>query len=284
MELLSLPRYSLRAEECAEAIVRISDVVSVHVATERLLGLVLSHAAEVVEQAHRAFGISQANPLTRVVAEKDMKRDELFTSLGNFIRGEQSHDDPEKAAAARLLYRHFKKQGLNLVERSYAVESSRLKALFLDLMTPESQAASELLGISGRVGALINAENEFFALHQQLTHSKAQDDAPAVNEILKPLRVSLFHILAYVEIGFAMEPDNWANCVGELNEIITEFVARARARRTRRESEEPVGPEEEPSADGSGGEPDVTADNPQTVHDENIVLAEAADTGDTQKS
>lgn len=51
MELLSLPMYLLRMKECAEMIVRISNVVSVHVVNERLPGLVLNHAAKVMKQA-----------------------------------------------------------------------------------------------------------------------------------------------------------------------------------------------------------------------------------------
>jgi len=243
MAVKSFPVSILIAEECAEAGVRINTTLSPYAATDTNLGRLLVAMSTIVNDLHRALTLSRKKPLTQEILEKDAARGRIYGNLVKFIRGEQSHHLPEKAQAASLLYGILKQHGLGIHHGSYAVESTRLRGLFVDFDLSPQKEAAVTLGIEEAILELKQAEEEFSVVHNQLIDAKAGiEDIPTISEIADPLRVYLRTILNYLSGLELADPATWAGVVNEINEITIELTAQARSRKTRRKNDE----EEEP--------------------------------------
>jgi hypothetical protein len=133
---------------------------------------------------------------------------------------------------------------------SYAVESTKIKGLLAEFGRDDAKAAIELLDIGPTVEELRLAEQEFDAAHLELINSRANvGSIPKVSQLLNPIRRSLSILVGYIAGCEAAFPDRWAAPVLELNRIITELSARARARRTRAKGEEDEPPVIDDTAD-----------------------------------
>jgi hypothetical protein len=233
MPIKTLPRYLLLSEELAEAGSRFRATLEPFSANDPVLKRLLDLTGSAVDTALTAFGLVRGNSLTKTVFEKDEIRDGLYADLAKYIRGSRAHYLPAKAEAGALLYGLFKKHGFQLQQNSYAVESSKLKALFVDLENDNAKKAAEELGITQAIADLVRAENDFAEVHRQLVSSKAVEKVPTVSEIVGPLRRLLLNIINYLGTMEYLEPEKWSQPVSELNVVITELAAKARARKSR---------------------------------------------------
>lgn len=245
MSVKTLPRYRPLAQECGELLVRFSTILSPYAVSVPILLKLLEMAAQLVTKLETAMSLTRASPLSKTLYEKDELRDRIYRDLVKYIRGARSHYISEKAQAAQQLYGIFKQHDLALTMDSYAIESTKLRALLADLSAERCVAWAEELQISGAIGNLAAAESEFAAVYQQLVDSKADvGTLPTVTELASPMRKQIHYILNMVEILEVVEPDTWADAVNEINTVITEVAAKAKARDTMEKSDEEE--EEEP--------------------------------------
>jgi len=249
MNLSRFPRYGLRPEALADAVVRVRDRLRPYTGKNPTLDLILVRTDTAVENAYQMFGTMRKNPVTKLVVDADSKRDRLYNNLVRFIEGQQVGPDAEAAAAADIIYSILKKHNLNINHDSYGVESSKLMALFVDLEPDEPKAAIEKLGITSFVAELVAAQNEFVAAYKQFIDVKASQKVTISGDILPALRKCLYQMTTHIAICVDLEPDVWVNVAGELTEIMTEVGAKVKAHKTRiknREEEEEEEEEENP--------------------------------------
>jgi len=238
MILQHLPPSELKAEDCADAAFQICDKVRPFAADRHILPIILSRTDKAVADAYEAIGYLRDNPVTKLVIKSDEKRDELYQAFAKYVHGEQSHIDPAIAQAADVLARIIRKHGVNIHRDAYAIESTKLNALFVDLEEAEAASALEKLGATELVTELKTVQQEFFEAHKQLIESKADRKVPTITAVAPPLRKSLLQLVDYLELSTDLEPERWANVIGDLNEIVIEFVAKAKARKTLRKNAE----------------------------------------------
>jgi len=245
MSVKTLPRYRLLAQECGESLVRFNTILSPYAASVPILLKLLDMAGQLVIKLETAMSLSRASPLSKKLFEKDELRDRLYRDIVKYIRGARSHYISEKAQAAEGLYGIFKQHDLALTMDSYAIESTKMRALLADLSAEMCVAWSEELQITEAIGNLAAAQSEFEAAYQELVDSRAGVAAlPTVTELVSPMRKQLHYILNMVGILEVVEPATWADVVNEINTVITELAAKAKARDTREKNEEED--EEEP--------------------------------------
>jgi len=220
MILQHLPPFELKAEDCADAAFQSCDKVRPFAADCRLLPVILSRTDKAVADAYEAIGYLRDNPVTKLVTSSDEKRDEVYERFANYVHGQQSSIDPAIAQAADVLARIVRKHGVNIRRDAYAMESSKLNALFVDLEEAEAAASLEKRGATGLVTELKTAQHEFFEAHKQLIESKADRKVPTITAVAYPLRKSLLQLVDYLELSTDLEPERWANVIGDLNEIV----------------------------------------------------------------
>lgn len=256
MSLKSIPVYLFNAGECAECSADFSTVLFPFATEDPTLKKLLDDTEAIAAQIRTGLGIGRSNKLTAYVGEKDSLRDHIHGELIKFVRGEQSHRIKEKAAAAQLLYGIIRQFGTKISVDSYAVESTKIRGLLAEFNRDDAKAAIELLDIGPTVEELRLAELEFDAAHLELINSRANvGSIPKVSQLLNPIRRRLNIVVGYIAGCETAFPDRWEAPVADLNRIITELSARARARQTRAKEEETEPPVTDTAADNPVSHP-----------------------------
>jgi len=246
MPLKNLISSRLNGEESAECAERFNTVLAPIAPGDPALLRLLDMIIALAIQLRTALGISRANLLTKAVTEKDAERDRAHHGLTKYTRGMQAHRDPAIAQAAQRLYGIIRQFGIILSSESYAVESSRIKALVDELADSRNSADVELVGLGDHITALRLAEEAFSKAHIELLNSKADIGViPHISDLLNPMRKLLRHTVDYVAVMEVVDPNKWSDTVEKVDEIIIELNARVRARQTRESNEEET-PEEPP--------------------------------------
>jgi hypothetical protein len=192
------------------------------------------------------FGESAKNLLTEPLAQADAMRDGIHGRISKYLRGARFHFDEAKAKAACNLYRLFKNHGLGLSYDSYAVQSTKLSALFSDLDLEGAKNDIDTLDLSETFRELREAEANFTKLYAQKVEAEAEaKETGPVGELINPLKQDLYYVLTMLEIMERVKPDAYTDAINNVNELITEMGAKARARNNRKEEEDETGQENE---------------------------------------
>jgi len=252
MPVFRYNRYSWRPEDCLTAVLLMYEEVAPRAVTDPVLSGILNALDSAIADVRSALGSLKDNPLTGELEQWDFERDQQYSDLVHLVNGLTTHYDPEIAHAAQRVLRLFRKYGLHLSHDSYAKESAKIDALLKDLGGAEAKADIDRLDVGTMVDKLSFAQQEFHKIHKKVIDSKADETKPPVNDVMPRLRIYLHHLTNYVALRHDLDPEGWKKEANRLQEIITEFSAKAKARKTRALSEEE---EETPP---SAGDPTVT--------------------------
>ncbi len=119
-----------------------------------------------------------------VLEEKDDRRDEKTRSLFFLVQGYVHHPDQAIKSAAIRVMTMLNKYGLNLIEESYAVETSLLTSLLGDLdETSTVQAIALLPGVAELISELRDSQNDFEAERLAFEKAKAVDTTKSATKI-----------------------------------------------------------------------------------------------------
>lgn len=234
-------RYSWRPEDCLTAVLLMYEEVQPRAATDPVLSALLGALDPAIADVRSALGNLQDNPLTGELEQWDFERDQQYGDTLHLVNGLTTHYDPEIAKAAQRVLRLFRKYGLHLTHDGYAKETAKIDALLKDLDEPDAKADVERLDVETMVDKLRFAQGEFHKLHKKVIDSRADENKPPVNDVMPMLRMYLQHLTNYIALRHDLDPEGWKTEANRIQEIITEFSAKAKARKTRASSE----PEEE---------------------------------------
>lgn len=249
----TLPVSILSHEEALNAADRMVPVLRPSLAGEPFIGSLLTAIDANASDLRAGLNPEDASALTRQIHESDARWDALFRSLRQ--AADSVLDDPTAPAAERepaaLIEAVFATHGKSLYNESLGDQTSRSKAFFIDLATPELVAAIAALGKT-RVHSALVAE--------QATLEKLLADRASLKGDLKeqpklaPSRRQLDHRLNLLlnivaeYPGLATPPAGLADALQNADIIITEIAATARARRTRNVNEAATPAEPAPAA------------------------------------
>lgn len=242
MPLKTLPRYIMSAAELAATASRILTIIESAIQQNRYLKGLCDIMRNHLNAVHEVFGESAKNILTEPLSEADAARDALHGRISKFLRGARYHFDKAKAQAASNLYRLFKNHGLGLAYDSYAVQSTKLNALFSDLEQENAKKDIATLELEGTFNGLRQAEAKFGKLYMQKVEAEAEaKETGPVGELIQPLKQDLYYVLTMLEISEIVKPDDYSDVINNVNELITEMGGKARARNNRKEEEDETG-------------------------------------------
>ena len=232
----------MSAAEIAATASRVLTIVESALQQNRYLRGLCEIMSTHLNAVQEVFGESAKNILTEPLAEADAERDALHGRISKFLRGARYHFDEAKAQAASNLYRLFKNHGLGLAYDSYAVQSTKLNALFSDLETEDTKKAIATLELDGTFNQLRQAEAKFNKLYMQKVEAEAEGkETGPVGELIQPLKQDLYYVLTMLEISEIVKPNEYKDVINNVNELIIEMGGKARARENRKEEEDETG-------------------------------------------
>ncbi|WP_282015562.1 DUF6261 family protein [Marinifilum flexuosum] len=178
--------------------------------------------------------------LTTEVVNKDIRRDDGFVALRNYLRACEKRLKPEWQKAARLVLNEIRVYGVNLHKESYSAESARLNNLLSDFENkPELKAAITLLLLTEWVAELKQAQAEFETAEKARIDAKASTSEIKTDEACLELRKTLEFLFQFMELNYQMTPsEEYKQIMRKINEVIAEFMSAIKARKTRNEKEE----------------------------------------------
>ena len=242
MPIKTLPRYLMNSAEIAAIAARLLALLSAVAQDNRFLKGLCDLMNVHLQAVQEVFGEGTANILTEPLSQADDTRDSLHGQITKFLRGARFHFDPSKAQAASKLYRIFKNHGLALSKDSYAVQSTKMNALFSDLEQEEAKKAIATLELDGTFNQLRKAQADFAKLYTQKVEVEAvgKETGP-VGELIQPVKQDLYYVLTMLEIMERVKPNAYTEVINNVNELVTEMGAKARARNNRKEEEDEEG-------------------------------------------
>jgi len=195
------------------------------------------------QQLGRALGREQGSNFTPVLAEKDTGRDTAFLSFRDYTDVYVNSPDVAKAAAAVLLVGLIEKYGRSLYNEGYAIETTKLNLLLADLQSDEAQQAIATIGAGDWFTNLQTAQADFESAYQAKVATEAGVQQPLVTESRKQLMRYLGALIVYVDLQSEFNSEVFGPIAAIIDEVGTDMVAIARARRTRQGSNGETEPE-----------------------------------------
>lgn len=186
-----------------------------------------------ITELENALRSSKNSEFTEILANKDLRRDLVFRSVIAFldgVRGMKIREEDSRMAG--LLLGIIEKQGRNIDRISYARESAGLRLIIEGFSQPEALQAIEKLGLQDVVQELTTSQEDFETTYHDRVASEAQAYFPAAHSACASIFYRLNAMLTYIDNEACDAPETHKEISNELNEVISEFTAKARARRT----------------------------------------------------
>jgi hypothetical protein len=180
-----------------------------------------------------ALGIDRASEFTLRLQTTDGERDTRFVGFRDFIAAQVNHPDETIARAAITIDAILETRGKRLYNYGYAEQSSQLNGLLNDLESPQAQQALETLNAAVWLTPLKEKQSEFESLYQQKIANAATSEAPLVTASKNKVIHYLNGLLFYIDFKAEKEPALFNPMIEKIDEVITDMMSVARARKTR---------------------------------------------------
>lgn len=196
--------------------------------------------AKDLENLNGALGQSKKNKYTQSLEEADTERDDAMIGFRDNVNSFTRSRKPEKKAAANLLVKRIKERGWTLYNLGYVEQSAQMRLLVQDLQTEECQAAIAILGAGELYAEMIETNETFEEMYTQKVDEAAKKDYPTLKDAKAMVNRHLLALVKNIDIisyDLHSEITTARDAAEKIDTIITEIMATARARKTRRENE-----------------------------------------------
>ena len=199
-----------------------------------------------IERLAAALGRSPGSEFTSKLSRQDQIRDDAYYALRDFSKASSNRNNPEIASAGNTINEMILGRQLNLNRLGYHDKTTKLSILIESLETAEAQAALNLIGGTPWFEELVSAQQQFELTLQERVKAEAQADTPRLAPSRAKLashvetmldNIKVLHDIAELN-GDTETLGQMEELISVINEIIAEFMAIGRARRTREESRE----------------------------------------------
>lgn len=221
--LLSLNYSGLPVRLKSNYVSRITNTVSPVLSSNEFVSSILDRINDEQENIKKATTRGKASSYTKVILEKDQKRDAVYTGVLNLIKSKKNlSEDPVIIRACEVLLHVFSKLGKNVTNQSYSRENLLLKALFKDLKGTEAASAINTLGIDAEIKALIDSQDDFEKTvskkDEELSAQDGKKSVDAYRSLALHFNALMDHIGYNIEVGVSP----FTELTFPLNQIIAE--------------------------------------------------------------
>lgn len=153
------------------------------------------------------------------VAQADVERDKVFSSVKNFLWGYRQIPTMPNADKADKLYEIIKFFGTNIDRLSYAEETAQLKKLIEELEKQENKEKITALGLTAILEDLKTKQEAFENIYAEQTQSNAElRKLPSASAIRKTLEKALRTYFDFLTVMQAQP--QWTGLYQEVNELV----------------------------------------------------------------
>ena len=186
----------------------------------------------------RGLGRTFNSEFTSQLLDSDEVRDNAFVGLRDYIRSFCNSGDTVKDKAGAYLSEIVSSVGNSIHRMPYATETTSLDVLFENFSTPAAGEALATIMATERLERLKEKQQNFEKIYQSKIEADAGIDFPLIKNSKETITFYLKGLLSYIETNSKDEPALFGLTEEKINGIITDAVALARARGTRKESAE----------------------------------------------
>jgi len=186
-----------------------------------------------------AYKKERKSEYTAKLAAADEVRDRAYLALRHYLVACSYASLEGYPAAADTLLSIFKRLGWSMQLAGYQTESSRLGNLIAELQTDENAALLTTVEATAWLERLMTAADAFEAIYQQKLTAEAADTTTSAYRLRKVLQNQIEMSLSWLEVQQQFnKSDELSILIGQVNELIANTMATARANATRKSSVE----------------------------------------------
>ena len=179
--------------------------------------------AQAVGRLEDAYKIGRTSDYTRMIANEDRRRDNLFMALKSQVKMYQRFDfDEEMMSAAETIWNVIKRYQVN-VEINYSEESTQLQQMIEELETDsQTKNALDKLGLTAHLQQLNTANEAVRTMMAQRNDERTARGKAALATARKETNAA-YHDLVAMLNAFALiddDPHRFDELISQVNELI----------------------------------------------------------------
>jgi len=240
-----LPFSLLSSNELFTTSSRINEACKLSLSSDVYISNLYSSIDQGNNDLSKGLGKSLNSDFTPLLLVQDQLRDNAFIGLRDFASSFSHSNDEAKATAGKNLTGIFETTGNSAYSLGYSVETAKLNSLIMNLSTPASLKDMESIGATEWFEQLKTSQAEFERVYNSKIDTESAIDLPLIKDARDRITKYLKALLSYIDINAELDPVKYSAIADKIDEIITEIVAIARARETRK-GNVPKKPEEAP--------------------------------------
>jgi len=174
------------------------------------------------------------------LSESDDNRDAIGKNAFYLVTGYSHHPVKEINEAAQKVMNVLNNYGLEIFSMSYAIESSKINSMLLQLEAPEvKEAITKLSGVAEVVAELKKAQEEFEAIfiHSQKNKSESFNSDNATDLRKEIVDILNNQLIPYLNGMMAVDAAKYGSFVHELASHITLNNSKVKTRARRQKTE-----------------------------------------------
>lgn len=191
-----------------------------------------------VEEMDHAFQRVLKDSFTRALNELDLRRDAIILAIRDALEAaiSQSFLNAKKAEAAEKIMALYKNMDKKVTKLGYNEESAQISA-FLTSIASLEETVVQTAGVVQLVQALTETQSEFDTTMEKRDGADITQITPrTIRSIRTDMIFRIENILTYVRANGVDLPDQYSETITNINALITEVMAKAKADQTRREN------------------------------------------------
>ena len=186
-----------------------------------------------------AYKKERKSEYTAKLASADEARDRAYLALRHYLVACSYASLEGYPAAADTLLGIFKRLGWSMQNEGYQTESSRLGNLIAELSQEGNAALLTTLEATAWLERMMTAADAFEAVYQQKLTTEAADTTTSAYRLRKVLQNQIEMSLSWLEVQQQFnKSDELSTLIGQVDELIANTMATARANATRKSSME----------------------------------------------
>lgn len=221
--LLSLNYSGLPSRLKSNYVSRITNTVFPVLSSNEFVSSIVDRINAEQENIKKATTRGKASSYTKIILEKDQKRDAVYTGIINMIKSKKNlSEDPVIVRACEVLLHVFSKLGKNVTNQSYSRENVLLNALFKELKGTEAASAINTLGIDVEITMLINSQEDFEKTVSKKDEELSAQDGKKSLDAYRSLNLHFSALMDHIRYNIEMGVSPFTELTFPLNQIIAE--------------------------------------------------------------
>lgn len=228
--MLNKIRYSYFTLAALTALVqKIVTLLSTKLPDNQMVITLLARFQPQLETAIQAIGSTTKTPLTVIVKQADLKRDNSFRSLRDHVKAGLNRENESYRSACEALWPEFEKNGTQIDRLPREKQTAATESLLADLQKNKNQPHLLTTNTTDWVSELDNDNRAYVTATTQRSSERSTDDTVLDHEAFKALRTSLDLLENILNTMQAMgDPVDVDEVVAEISQYIAEANAAAK--------------------------------------------------------